>query len=179
MHPTLSAFQGPHIDGPVDTRPVSTGQDLLVYTTPPLEEDLEVVGPITAKLYAATSARDTDWMVRLVDVQPDGYAALLCDGIIRARCRDPERGGAFTSTKLSLIEPDKIYEYLIEFWRATGNAFLTGHRIRGEISSSYYTPCTCGTSTRAPITWGWRPRTWLPNRRSTMMPSGHRTSCCR
>ncbi len=138
MHPTVSAFKGPHIDGPVDTSPVSTGQDLLVYTTPPLDEDLEVIGPITAKLYAATSARDTDWMVRLVDVHPDGYAALLCDGIIRARCRDPERGGAFTSTKLSQIEPDKVYEYLIEFWRGTGNAFLKGHRIRVEISSSYY-----------------------------------------
>jgi uncharacterized protein len=138
MHPTVSAFKGPHIDGPVDTSPVSTGQDLLVYTTPPLDEDLEVIGPITAKLYAATSARDTDWMIRLVDVHPDGYAALLCDGIIRARCRDPERGGAFTSTKLSQIEPDKVYEYLIEFWRGTGNAFLKGHRIRVEISSSYY-----------------------------------------
>jgi len=138
IHPTLSAFKGPHVDGPVDTRPVSTGRDLLVYTTPPLEEDVEVVGPITAKLYAATSARDTDWMVRLVDVHPDGYAALLCDGVLRARCRDPERGGAFNSASLSLIEPGKVYQYLIEFWRATGNAFLKGHRIRVEISSSYY-----------------------------------------
>ena len=138
MHPTLSAFKGPHIDGPVDTTPVSTGPDLLIYTTPPLEEDLEVTGPITAKLYAATSALDTDWMVRLVDVHPDGYAALLCDGVLRARCRDPERGGAFNSAKLSRIEPGKVHEYLIEFWRATGNAFLKGHRIRVEISSSYY-----------------------------------------
>ena len=97
-----------------------------------------MTGPITAKLYAATSARDTDWMVRLVDVHPDGYAALLCDGVIRARCRDPERGGAFNSTKLSQIEPGKVYEYSIEFWRATGNVFLKGHRIRVEISSSYY-----------------------------------------
>jgi len=111
---------------------------VLVYTTPPLEEEIEVTGPITAKLYAATSARDTDWMVRLIDIWPDGYAALLCEGVLRARCRDPERGGAFNSTKLSPIEPDKVYEYLIEFWRATGNAFLKGHRIRIEISSSYY-----------------------------------------
>ena len=138
LHPTLSAFTGPHVDGAVDTRPVSAGQDLLVYTTPPLEEDVEVVGPITAKLYAATSASDTDWMVRLVDVYPDGYAALLCDGVLRARCRDPEQAGAFNSIKLSQIEPDKVYEYSIEFWRATGNAFLQGHRIRVEISSSYY-----------------------------------------
>jgi len=138
MHPTLSAYKGPHVDGPVDTRPVSAGQDLLVYTTTPLEENIEVVGPITAKLYAATSARDTDWMVRLVDVHPDGYAALIGNGVLRARCRDPQRGGAFNSAKLSRIEPGKVYEYLIEFCRVTGNAFLKGHRIRIEISSSYY-----------------------------------------
>jgi len=138
LHPTRSSFQGPHVDGAVDTREFSTGQDLLVYTAPPLAEEIEVTGPLTAKLYAATSARDTDWMVRLIDVHPDGYAALLCDGVLRARCRDPERGGAFNSAKLSQIEPGKVYEYLIEFWRATGNVFLTGHRIRIEISSSYY-----------------------------------------
>ncbi|MGI6414774.1 MAG: CocE/NonD family hydrolase [Thermoguttaceae bacterium] len=138
MHPTLAARQGSTVHGPLDTRPVSAGPEVLVYTTPPLEEDVEVVGPIAAKLFAATSARDTDWMVRLVDVHPDGYAALLCDGVLRARSRDPERGGAFNSAKLSRIEPGEVYEYLIEFWRATGNAFLKGHRIRVEISSSYY-----------------------------------------
>jgi uncharacterized protein len=138
LQPTRSAFKGPHIDGPADTRDFSTGQDVLVYTTPPLAEELEVTGPITATLYASTSARDTDWMVRLIDVHPDGYASLLCDGVLRARCRDPERGGAFNSAKLSEIEPDKVYEYLIEFWRGTGNVFLKGHRIRIEISSSYY-----------------------------------------
>jgi hypothetical protein len=138
LHPTRSSFKGPHVDVAADTREFSTGQDLLVYTAPPLAEEIEVTGPLTAKLYAATSARDTDWMVRLIDVHPDGYAALLCDGVLRARCRDPERGGAFNSAKLSQIEPGKVYEYLIEFWRATGNVFLTGHRIRIEISSSYY-----------------------------------------
>ena len=94
---------------------------MLVYTTPPLEEEVEVTGPITAKLYAATSARDTDWMVRLIDVQPDGYAALLCDGVMRARYRDPEHDGAFNPDKLSDIEPDQVYEYTIDFWRGTGN----------------------------------------------------------
>ena len=138
LHPTPSMYKGVHIRGPVDTRECSIRQDVLVYSTPPLEEEIEVTGPITAKLYAATSARDTDWMVRLIDVWPDGYEALLCGGVLRARCRDPERGSAFNSTKLSLIEPDKVYEYLIEFWRATGNVFLKGHRIRIEISSSYF-----------------------------------------
>ena len=138
LDPTPSMYSGVHIDGPVDSRDCSIRQDVLVYSTPPLEEEIEVTGPITAKLYAATSARDTDWMVRLIDIWPDGYAALLCDGVLRARSRDPERGGAFNSAKLSRIEPGEVYEYLIEFWRATGNAFLKGHRIRVEISSSYY-----------------------------------------
>jgi putative CocE/NonD family hydrolase len=110
----------------------------LVYTTPPLEEEVEVTGPVEAKLYAATSAEDTDWMVRLIDVRPDGYAALLCDGVLRARCRDPNNGGAFTAERLSVIEPGKVYEYTIKFWRGTGVVFGKGHGIRVEVSSSYY-----------------------------------------
>ncbi|MDZ4288064.1 MAG: CocE/NonD family hydrolase [Prosthecobacter sp.] len=137
--PTRSPFTGGHLeDGAADTRKSSSGPDVLVYTTPPLEEEVEVTGPITAKLYAATSARDTDWMVRLIDVQPDGYSAMLCEGILRARHRDPARAGAFNADKLSVIEPGRVYEYTIEFWRATANAFAKGHRIRVEISSSYF-----------------------------------------
>jgi uncharacterized protein len=137
--PTLSPFTGGHLeDGAADTRKSSAGADVLVYTTPPLEDEVEVTGPITVKLYAATSARDTDWMVRLVDVRPDGYAAMLSEGVIRARHRDPERAGAFNPDRLSAIEPDRTYEYTIEFWRATSNAFAKGHRIRVEISSSYF-----------------------------------------
>jgi hypothetical protein len=137
--PTRSPFTGGHLeDGAADTRKSSSGNDVLVYTTPPLEEEVEVTGPITAKLYAATSARDTDWMVRLIDVQPDGFSAMLCEGVMRARHRDPERNGAFNPAKLSLIEPNEVYEYTIDFWRATANAFAKGHRIRVEISSSYF-----------------------------------------
>jgi putative CocE/NonD family hydrolase len=137
--PTRSPFTGGHLeDGAADTRKSSSGNDVLVYTTPPLEEEVEVTGPITAKLYAATSARDTDWMVRLIDVQPDGFSAMLCEGVMRARHRDPAREGTFNPAKLSLIEPDQVYEYTIDFWRATSNAFLKGHRIRVEISSSYF-----------------------------------------
>jgi putative CocE/NonD family hydrolase len=77
-------------------------------------------------------------MVRLIDVRPDGYAALLCDGVLRARCRDPKNQGAFTPERLSDVEPGKVYEYTVRFWRATGNVFARGHRIRVEVSSSYY-----------------------------------------
>ena len=137
--PTRSPFTGGHLeDGAADTRKSSAGPGVLVYTTPPLEEEVEVTGPITAKLYAATSARDTDWMVRLIDVQPDGFSAMLCEGVMRARHRDPDHNGSFNPAKLSLITPDQVHEYTIEFWRATSNAFLKGHRIRVEISSSFF-----------------------------------------
>ncbi len=137
--PTRSPFKGGHLeDGAVDTRAAAAGADVLVYTSAALTEDLEVTGPVEAKLYAATSARDTDWMVRLIEVRPDGYAALLCDGVLRARCRDPKAGGAFTAEKLSTIEPGAVHEYTIRFWRGTGNLFRKGHRIRVEVSSSYY-----------------------------------------
>src|SRR5204863_361228 len=95
-------------------------------------------GPIAAKIYAATSARDTDWMVRLVDVAPDGSSALLCDGALRARFRDPTHQGKFNPAQLSTIEPDAALEYTIEFWRGTSNRFAAGHRIRVEISSSFF-----------------------------------------
>lgn len=132
------AFANGHIDGPRDVRAAATRPDVLVYNTPLLEQDVEVIGPISAKLFAATDARDTDWMVRLIDVHPDGTAAFLCDGVMRARHRDPEQDGAFNSNRLSQIEPGTVYPYTIEFWRATGNVFAKGHRIRIEISSSYF-----------------------------------------
>ena len=127
-----------HIDGAVDARLPALGDEVLVYETPPLEEAVEVTGPIEARLFASTSAADTDWMVRLVDVHPDGYAAFLADGVMRARNRDPEAEGRFNAAELSIIEPGRIYEYTIRFWRGTGNLFRVGHRIRIEISSSYY-----------------------------------------
>jgi len=137
--PTQSPFTGGHLEeGAADTRKSSAGQDVLVYSTPPLEEEIEVTGPITAKLYAATSARDTDWMIRLIDVQPDGFSAMLAEGIMRARHRDPERAGSFNPDRLSVIEANQVYEYTIEFWRPTANVFAKGHRIRVEISSSYF-----------------------------------------
>jgi putative CocE/NonD family hydrolase len=143
LSPTRDPFFGRpgyngHIDGAVDARLPALGDEVLVYETPPLEEAVEVTGPIEARLYASTSARDTDWMVRLVDVGPDGYAALLADGVMRARNRDQEDEGRFNAAEFSTIEPGEVYEYTIRFWRGTGNLFRVGHRIRIEISSSYY-----------------------------------------
>ncbi|MBI3860527.1 MAG: CocE/NonD family hydrolase, partial [Planctomycetia bacterium] len=137
--PTPSPFKGGHCeDGAVDTGEGAARDDVLVYVTPPLEKAIELTGPITAKIYAATSARDTDWMVRLVDVAPDGTSALLCDGALRARFRDPAHEGRFNPNMLSTIEPNAALEYTIEFWRGTSNRFAAGHRIRIEISSSFF-----------------------------------------
>jgi putative CocE/NonD family hydrolase len=137
--PTPSAdFRNGHIDGPRDISSSAARQDVLVYTTPELAEDVELIGPVTAKLYAATSAHDTDWMLRLSDVTPDGRALFLAEGVMRARHRDPQRQGAFNAQQLSTIKPGEAYEYSIDFWRPTGNRFARGHRIRIEISSSYY-----------------------------------------
>lgn len=138
-NPTPSAaFANGHIDGPRDISQSASRDDVLVYDTAVLNEDVEVVGPISARLFAATSCEDTDWMIRLSDVYPDGKALFLGEGVMRARHRDAERDGAFNPDRLSVIEPDRVYEYRIDFWRPTGNLFKRGHRIRIEISSSYY-----------------------------------------
>ena len=122
----------PHIVpwGPYDQRPVEMRNDVLCYTSAPLEADMEVTGPIKVVLYAATDGRDTDWTAKLVDVSPMGYAMNLCDGIIRARYRED-----FTDP--TLLEPNKVYEYEIDL-AATGNVFGKGHCVRVEISSSNF-----------------------------------------
>ena len=102
---------GPGIAPPgvFDQREVESRHDVLVYTTPPLERYMEVTGPIVVTLYASTSAVDTDFIAKMVDVGPDGYARNLTDGIIRARYRKPREPE-------SLISPDEVYEYKIDLW---------------------------------------------------------------
>nr|BBH90909.1 X-Pro dipeptidyl-peptidase [Thermosporothrix sp. COM3] len=118
--------------GPWDQRPIESREDVLVYSTPVLEQDVEVTGPITVHLWAISSAPDTDFVARLIDVHPDGYAQNLTDGIIRARYRHATHGGT-----PSLLEPGKAYEYDIDLW-ATSNLFKKGHRIRLDITSSCF-----------------------------------------
>jgi putative CocE/NonD family hydrolase len=118
------------LPGPIDQRPIERRDDVLCYTSAVLEEDLEVTGPLKVVLYAATSARDTDFTAKLVDVFPDGRAIHLAEGIIRARYRK-----SFEYTEL--LEPNEVYKYEIEL-APTSNVFLTGHRIRVEISSSNF-----------------------------------------
>lgn len=118
--------------GPFDQRPTESRSDVLTYTTPPLEQDIEVTGPISVHLWASSSAPDTDFVARLVDVHPDGYARNLTDGIIRARYRHFAHG-----EQPSLIEPGQAYEYEIDLW-ATSNVFLKGHAIRLDVTSSNF-----------------------------------------
>lgn len=118
--------------GPIDQRPTESREDVLVYSTPVLEQDVEVTGPIMVRLWAASSAPDTDFVARLVDVYPDGYAQNLNDGIIRARYRNFAAGEA-----PSLIEPGKAYAYEIDLW-ATSNVFKAGHCIRLDVTSSNF-----------------------------------------
>ncbi len=133
--PTLGA-NGSHFPvsglimvGPTDQRPNESRRDVLVYTTPKLRGDTEVIGPVEARLYAASSARDTDFTIKLIDVYPDGKALNVTEGIVRARFRNSIWDAP------SLIEPRKIYEYKIELL-PIAIIFKKGHRVRIHVSSS-------------------------------------------
>jgi len=121
----------PHLGpGPRDQRPVETRNDVLIYSTPVLSQDLEVTGPVTAELFASSSAVDTDFTAKLVDVWPDGFAQNLTEGIIRARYRDSQEQPAF-------LNPGQAYKFSLDLW-STSNLFRKGHRLRLEISSSNF-----------------------------------------
>jgi putative CocE/NonD family hydrolase len=117
--------------GPRDQREVEARPDVLVYSTPPLDADLEVTGPVTLDLFAKSSVIDTDFTAKLVDVGPDGTAMNLTEGILRARYRESTTGAP------QPITPGQVYEYKIDLW-STSNVFLKGHKIRLEVSSSNF-----------------------------------------
>ena len=116
--------------GAYDQQDVEFRNDVLVYTSKPLAEDLEVTGPVIVKLHASTDARDTDFTAKLVDVHPDGYPINLCDGIIRGRYRESRE-------QQKLLNQGEVYEFTINLW-PTSNVFLKGHKIRADISSSNF-----------------------------------------
>ncbi|HJU29219.1 MAG TPA: CocE/NonD family hydrolase, partial [Candidatus Binataceae bacterium] len=116
--------------GAFDQAPVEHRADVLVYSTEPLAEDLEVTGPVRLVLFASSSAPDTDFTAKLVDVGPCGFARNLTDGIIRARVRE-------SRSDPKLLAPGKAYEFAIDMW-STSNLFKAGHRIRLEVSSSNF-----------------------------------------
>jgi putative CocE/NonD family hydrolase len=116
---------------------------VLVYTTDPLPEDIEVTGPVKATLYAASSAIDTDFWMGLVDVREDGYATLIQDGIIRASARD----GQGSAPPLRPGEPTR---FDIDLW-ATSIVFRKGHCIRVEVTSSAFNKFARNTNSGEPL----------------------------
>lgn len=116
--------------GPRDQRPVEARDDVLIYTTPAFTRDTEITGPVSLELFAQSSAVDTDFLAKLVDVAPDGFAQNLTEGIIRARYRNSQE-------KPELMNPGQIYRVIVDLW-STSNVFLKGHALRLEISSSNF-----------------------------------------
>ncbi len=121
--PNLTLPAGPYEQSGIESRP-----DVITYTSAPLTAPLEVSGRLEAHLFAASSARDTDWTVKLVDVYPSSRALSVTDGVLRARHR--------LSTKSeTLLTPGQVYEFVVDLW-TTSLVFDAGHRVRIEVSSS-------------------------------------------
>lgn len=116
--------------GPRDQRAAENRGDVLVYSTKPLAEDLDVTGPVSVDLWVKSTAVDTDFTGKLVDVSPDGFAKNLTDGILRMRYRNSQE-------KPDLMNPGQVYEITLDLW-ATANVFKKGHILRLEISSSNF-----------------------------------------
>ena len=117
-------------EGAFDQRPVEARQDVLVYTSDPLTEDLDVVGPIEVTLFVSSDAKDTDFTVKLVDVYPDGRAFNIDDTILRLRYREG-------FDRQVWMEEGQVYEITLGPM-ATANVFKAGHRVRLEVSSSNF-----------------------------------------
>jgi hypothetical protein len=116
--------------GPVDQRPTENREDVLVFTTLAFQQDTEVTGPVTLELYVSSSAVDTDFTGKLIDVWPNGCAENLLDGILRARYRN-------SMEKAEFMNAGEVYKLTINLW-STSNVFLAGHKLRVEVSSSNF-----------------------------------------
>jgi len=125
-----SQYQTFDFCGPRDRSHIQLRPDVLTFTTDVLTEDLEITGPISATVWASSDAIDTDFTATLTDLEPEGKAIALCEGIVRARFRDGTENP-------QMIIPGKIYKFDIDMWN-TSNSFNKGHRIRIEISSSNF-----------------------------------------
>ena len=128
---------------PENYKDVELRDDVLVYTTEPLKEAVTIAGEPVAILYAASSAKDTDWVVRITDLDQAGNSIRMCDGIVRAKFRK-----SFIEPKLLL--PGEIVRYEIPMtW--ISNRFEVGHRIRVEVASGADNSIFCNTNTGLPI----------------------------
>ncbi|GHH66235.1 hypothetical protein FHS35_008778 [Streptomyces umbrinus] len=140
---TVLAAASGAFPGPADQAAVETREDVLCFTTPVLKHSVEVTGHVTLVLHVSSSAPDTDFTGKLVDLHPDGRAILLCEGIQRARYRT-------SLTNPEPMEPGTVYELTVDL-RVTANVFLPGHRIRLEVSSSNFPRYDRNTNTGGTI----------------------------
>jgi putative CocE/NonD family hydrolase len=148
--------------GPRDQRSVENRDDVLIYSIGPLAQDLEATGPVTAILFVKSTAVDTDFTGKLVDVSPDGFAKDLTEGIFRMRYREsPERQ--------VLMNPGQIYEITLDLW-ATANVFQKGHTLRLEISSSNFPRFDRNLNTGEQIQFG---RTSVPATNAILHDTEH------
>ncbi|PWU24914.1 MAG: X-Pro dipeptidyl-peptidase, partial [Candidatus Rokuibacteriota bacterium] len=129
--------------GPRDQRAVEARADVLCYSSSPLDREVEVTGPVALVLYASSSACDTDFTGKLVDVSPDGRSQLVTDGILRARYRG-------SLSEPALLEPREVAKLEIDVG-ATAWVFQAGHRARLEVSSSNFPRFDRNTNTGATI----------------------------
>ena len=116
--------------GPLDQRDVENRPDVLVYTTPPFTRDTEVTGTVMLEVYVSSSAVDTDFTGKLIDVWPNGFAQNLTDGILRARYRNSMETAEF-------MNPGQVYQLTLNLW-STANVFLKGHRLRLDLASGNF-----------------------------------------
>ena len=140
-HSCCGAQSGPQ--GPYDQSPVEQRSDVLVYTSAPVDHDTEVTGPVSVRLWAQSTATDTDFTAKLAVVKPDGRVINLNNGILRTSFRD-------SLSDPTPIEPGRPYEYQIQVW-PTSYEFARGDRIRLEISSSDYPQFAPNPNTGAPF----------------------------
>lgn len=133
----------PTVAGPVDQRRIESRPDVLSYTSPAITEPLTIAGPVKMVLHASTDGPDTDWMVKLVDVAPDGYAMNIAEGILRARFRE-----GLTAPKL--LKPNETYEFTVDMV-GTANVFQPGHKIRVDIMSSNFPQFSVNPNTGEPL----------------------------
>ena len=132
--------------GPMDQRQVENRPDVLVFTSKELDKYVEVTGNIKVKLWASSTAPDTDFTAKLCDVYPDGRSMLVCDGVVRAAHRN-------SLAKTEPMESGKVYEFEIDLWD-TSLVFSPGHRIRVSISSSNFPRFEPNPNTGSPFLEG-------------------------
>lgn len=140
----------PTVAGPVNQRAIESRPDVVGFTSEPLSAPLAVAGPVKMILHAATDGPDTDWMVKLIDVYPNGDTYPMAEGMLRARFR---RG----LDKPELLKPNQTYEFTVDLV-GTAVVFQPGHRMRVDVTSSNFPQFDRNPNTGAPLGLGDKPR---------------------